>query len=96
MESLLAVIAKREMTDRLTKWIGQQSLRCTYASIAEEAGIDEKRVRNIFRDYINALEAEFRFETPRWMGINEIHLIRPRCVISNIRNNSINMLPNAR
>ncbi len=29
------------------------------------------------------------------MGIDEIHLIRPRCVISNIRNNTIvNMLPN--
>ncbi len=29
------------------------------------------------------------------MGIDEIHLIKPRCVISNIRNNTIvNMLPN--
>jgi transposase len=95
MESLPAVNVKREMTDRLTKWIGQQSLKRTFASIAEEVGIDEKTVRNIFRDYINELEAEFRFETPKWMGIDEIHLIRPRCVISNIRNNTIvNMLPN--
>jgi transposase len=95
MESLPAVNVKREMTDRLTKWIGQQSLKRTFASIAEEVGIDEKTVRNIFRDYINALEAQFRFETPKWMGIDEIHLIRPRCVISNIRNNTIvNMLPN--
>lgn len=95
MEALPAVNAKREMTDRLTKWIGQQSLKRTFASIAEEVGIDEKTVRNIFRDYINDLEAQFRFETPKWMGIDEIHLIRPRCVISNIRNNTIvNMLPN--
>lgn len=95
MESLPAVNAKREMTDRLTKWIGQQSLKRTFASIAEEVGIDEKTVRNIFRDYINDLEAQFRFETPKWMGIDEIHLIRPRCVISNIWNNTIvNMLPN--
>lgn len=95
MESLPAVNAKREMTDRLTKWIGQQSLKRTFASIAEEVGIDEKTVRNIFRDYINDLEAQFRFETPKWMGIDEIHLIRPRRVISNIRNNTIvNMLPN--
>ncbi len=95
MEALPSVNAKREMTDRLTRWIGQQSLKRTFASIAEEVGIDEKTVRNIFRDYINELEAEFRFETPKWMGIDEIHLIRPRCVISNIRNNTIvNMLPN--
>lgn len=95
MEALPAVNAKREMTDRLTKWIGQQSLKRTFASIADDTGLDEKTIRNIFRDYINELEAQFRFETPKWMGIDEIHLIRPRCVISNIRNNTIvNMLPN--
>lgn len=95
METLPAVNAKREMTDRLCRWIGQQSLKRTFASIADDTGLDEKTIRNIFRDYINELEAEFRFETPKWMGIDEIHLIRPRCVISNIRNNTIvNMLPN--
>lgn len=95
MEALPAVNAKREMTDRLTKWIGQQSLKRTFASIADETGLDEKTIRNIFRDYINELEAEFRFETPKWMGIDEIHLIKPRCVVSNIANNTIvDMLPN--
>jgi hypothetical protein len=24
------------------------------------------------------LEVEFRFETPKWMGIDEIHLVKPR------------------
>lgn len=95
METLPAVNARREMTDRLVKWIGQQSLRRTFASIADDTGLDEKTIRNIFRDYVNELEAQFRFETPKWMGIDEIHLIRPRCVISNIGNNTIvNMLPN--
>lgn len=28
-------------------------------------------------DYINELEVEFRFETPKWMGIDEIRRIRP-------------------
>jgi len=68
MEVLPAANGKREMTERLVRWIGQQSLRRTYASVAEEVGIDEKTVRNIFRDYINELEATFRFETPKWMG----------------------------
>ena len=89
METLPAVNAKREMTDRLVRWIGQQSLKRTFASIADDTGLDEKTIRNIFRDYINELEAEFRFETPKGMGIDEIHLIKPRCVISNIRNNTI-------
>lgn len=95
MEALPAVNARREMTDRLVKWVGQQSLKRTFASIADDTGLDEKTIRNIFRDYINELEAGFRFETPKWMGIDEIHLIKPRCVISNIRNNTIiDMLPN--
>lgn len=94
MEALPAVNAKRDMTDRLVRWIGRQSLKRTFASIADDTGLDEKTVRNIFRDYVNELEAEFRFETPKWMGIDEIHLIKPRCVISNVRNHSIvNMLP---
>lgn len=95
MEPLPATNAKREMTDRLVKWVGQQSLKRTFASLAEETGLDEKTIRNIFRDHVNELEAAFRFETPKWMGIDEIHLIRPRCVISNIQNNTIiDMLPN--
>ncbi|MDY0341835.1 MAG: ISL3 family transposase [Coriobacteriia bacterium] len=95
MEPLPAVNAKREMTDRLVAWIGQQSLRRTFTSIAEDIGLDEKTVRNIFRDYVNELEKTVRFETPTWMGIDEIHLIRPRCVISNIRSNTVvNLLPN--
>ncbi|MBU2749902.1 ISL3 family transposase, partial [Acidithiobacillus thiooxidans] len=90
MEALPAVNTKREMTDRLVRWIGQQSLKRTFASIADDTGLDEKTIRNIFRDYINELEAEFRFETPQWMGIDEIHIInKPRCVVSNIQNNTI-------
>ena len=25
-----------------------------------------------------------RFATPRWLGIDEIHLIKPRCVLTNV------------
>jgi transposase len=66
-----------------------------FASIAEEVGVVEGTVRAIFRDHVAAKENQFRFETPKWMGIDEIHLIKPRCVISNIHNNTIvNLLPN--
>lgn len=92
---LPAVADKRQMTERLVNWIGRQSLKRTFLSLADETGVDEKTIRNIFRDYINELEKQVRFETPKWMGIDEIHLIKPRCVISNIQNNTIvDMLPN--
>jgi transposase len=94
-EPLPDVDPKRAMTVRLVAWIGRQTVRRTFASIAEEVGCVEGTVRLIFSDYVNEQEARFRFETPTWMGIDEIHLIKPRCVISNIRSNTIvNMLPN--
>lgn len=73
----------------------KQSVKRTFASLAEEVGVVEGTVRAIFRDYISDLEAKVRFETPKWMGIDEIHIIKPRCVVTNIQNNTIvNMLPN--
>ena len=70
-------------------------MKRTFASVAEDTGLDEKTIRNIFRDYVNELEAQFRFETPQWMGIDELYLIKPRCVITNIQNNTVvDMLTN--
>jgi transposase len=59
------------------------------ASIAEDVGINEGAVRSVFRYYINELERIVRFDTPKWMGIDEIHLIKPRGVITNIENNTV-------
>lgn len=88
-EILPEVDEKRAMTTRLLAWIGKQAIKRTFTSIAEEVGITEGTVRSIFRDYINELERTVRFETPNWMGIDEIHLIKPRGVITNIRNNTV-------
>ena len=88
-EPLPDVDERRAITSRLRVWIGKQAIKRTFASLAEEVGIDEKSVRSVFRDYINELEQTVRFETPKWMGIDEIHLIRPRCVIANIAHNTI-------
>lgn len=80
---------ERAMTARLVAWIGAQSIKRTFASLAEETGVVEGTIRNIFRDHVNELEASVRFETPKWMGIDEIHLIKPRGVITNIENNTV-------
>jgi transposase len=94
-QALPVLAENRMMTERLVAWIGQQSLKRTFTSLADETGVVEGTIRNIFRDYVNELEAQFRFETPQWMGIDEIYLIKPRCVITNIQNNTvIDMLAN--
>lgn len=90
------VDAQRAMTARLLGWIERESLRRTFASVAEEVGIDEKTVRNIFRSHVRHLEATVRIETPRWLGIDEIHILgRPRGILSNLEQQTIvNVLPN--
>ena len=55
MEALPALNVKREKTDRLVRWIGQLSLKRTFASIADDTGLDETTIRNTFRDFINEL-----------------------------------------
>ncbi|MDE2174624.1 MAG: ISL3 family transposase [Betaproteobacteria bacterium] len=95
METLPGVNDARRMTQRLVKWVGERSLRHTFTSIAEEIGVAEGTIRNVFADHVAELERTVKFQTPHWMGIDEIHIIRrPRAVISNLKNNTaVNMLP---
>ena len=94
-EPLPSIDGKRLMTKRLVDWMGKQAIKRTFASLAEEVGCTEYTVRAVFRDYINELEKTVRFDTPKWMGIDEIHLIKPRGVITNIQNNTVvELLPN--
>lgn len=74
----------RQMTERLVAWIGRQALDYTFAAIAEQVGIDEKTVRNIFTEYAAKLQSEFKRETPVILGMDEIHLGKARGVITNI------------
>ena len=89
-QALPVLAENRMMTERLVKWIRQQALKRTFTSLADETGVVEGTIRNIFRDYINELEQTVSFETPKWMGIDEIHIInKRRCVVSNVQNNTI-------
>jgi len=55
-QALPVLAENRMMTDRLVKWIWQQSLKRTFTSLADETGVVEGTIRNIFRDYINELD----------------------------------------
>ena len=88
-ESIPETDSKRQMTIRLKDWIGHKSIKNTFSSIAEDIGVSEGTVKAVFNDYINELEKKVRFETPQWMGIDEIYLIKPRGVITNIQNNTV-------
>ena len=80
----------RSVTNTLINWIQKASLEKTFTSVAEEIGVDEKTVRNIFNDYVAKLEAQTDFRTPKGLGIDEVHLLKSyRCVITDVENKSV-------
>lgn len=62
----------RDCTQRLVDYIKRESVRRTFLDVAGEIGLDEKTVRNLFVEHSIELENSVRFETPRWMGIDEV------------------------
>lgn len=89
-ERLISIDEKRSMTKRLIESVEEQSKSKTFVEVAESVGVDEKTVRNIFKDYVAFKEREYQFETPKWLGIDEIHIIRkPRLVLTNIERKTI-------
>ena len=84
------VDVRSQMTRRLARYIEQQSVHRTFTSVAGDVGVDEKTVRNLFRAYVERLDAETVFETPERMGIDEVHLLKkPRCVLTNLTERTI-------
>lgn len=89
-EDLPDMDVSRSVTNRLIDWIQQASLEKTFTSIAEEIGVDEKTVRNIFNDYVGELESQTDLRIPKWLGIDEVHLLKNyRCVITDVENKSV-------
>jgi len=57
------------------EFIHRESIRRPFLPIAADVGIDEKTVRNIFEDHVEHLRHIMKFETPTWLGINELKII---------------------
>ncbi len=95
-EPLVTMHDSHRATSRLVRYIEHESMRRTFASVAEDTGVDEKTIRSVFKRHADHLDKTVRFELPQWMGIDEIHIIKkPRCVITNVEHNTVvNMLPN--
>jgi transposase len=89
-ERLISLDEKRSMTRRLIVSIEEQSMSKTFVEVAENVGVDEKTVRNVFKDLVAFKEREYQFETPKWLGIDEIYIVRkPRLVLTNVERKTI-------
>lgn len=88
-EALPDVNDKRLMTQRLVTWLGAQVMRRPFVHVAEEVGVDEATVRDVFSEYVDEWESHRRIETPTWLGLDEIHLTKPRGVVTNVRERTL-------
>jgi transposase len=80
----------RLMTRRLVRYIQDESLKRTFTSIAEDVGVDESTIRVVFRELVARLETQYKIETPEWLGLDELHILRkPRCVITNVKERTL-------
>jgi transposase len=80
------VDSKRDATARLVRYVSEQSLKRTFASIAEEIGSTPNTVRNIYQEYVRSLDLSYKPAPLEWLGIAEIYAIRrPRCVLTNVK-----------
>ncbi len=73
----------RTMTKRLVEYVKRLSLEKKFTEIAEEVGVNEKTVRNLFHEHVEKLDAERVLTAPEWIGIDEIHLLGEfRCILT--------------
>jgi predicted transcriptional regulator len=54
--------------DGLVQRLGEQAVRRTYSSVADEVGGTEGTIRLIFAEYVQRKYEAMRFATPRWLG----------------------------
>jgi transposase len=90
VDPLTGLDENRMMTTRLIKYIRDESLKRTFVSIAEDIGVDERTIRNVFKEHVAFLESQYKLEVPEWLGIDEIHILgRPRCVLTNVKEHTL-------
>ncbi len=73
----------RTMTKRLLSYIQRLSLEKKFTEIAEEVGVNEKTVRNIFTEHVEQLDSERTISAPEWLGIDELFMLKHyRCILT--------------
>ena len=69
-----AIDESRYMTKRLVAKMANLALKRSFADIANEYGVVNNTVRNVFQQFIREKENELRFQTPAFIGLDEIKI----------------------
>ena len=85
MQPLPDMDPQRRMTQRCADHIREQGLIRPYAHLAREIGLDEKTIRDICNEEIEALLARHKPVAPVALGIDELHLLgRKRTIFTDV------------
>ena len=75
---------KHHMTKRLVRYVERRSIERTFKEVSVDIGVDEKTVRNIFREHVAELNAGYWPLTPNFIGMDETKLAgQMRCFMTN-------------
>ncbi|HTJ89043.1 MAG TPA: ISL3 family transposase [Acidocella sp.] len=86
-EDLPDIDTKRDMTRRLCAAIGADAVVHTFQDAAQFNGVTVSTARRVFLDLAEEQLADYRFEMPRVLGIDEkVIMGRPRLVIGDVAN----------
>lgn len=93
-QRLFGIDEKRDMTNRLVKWMGPEALAVSFEMMAHNIGCSDVTARNIFMEFSEQKAKELKTQTPRVLGIDEICLGKKkrdkyRCVITDIERHTL-------
>lgn len=64
----------RGFTVRMGDWLFRQAITRSFTSVANDAGVDAKTVRDVFEDRARPAVMAIRRKTPRVLGLDEKHI----------------------
>jgi len=89
-EALPPMDERRLMTRRLLEALRTRMFTQTFSSLADDVGVSEGLVRQIFRERVDELAARYKPTLGHKIGLDEIYLLRrSRAVICNLEQSSL-------
>ncbi len=90
MPELEAFDPQWRLTKRAVAWIEEQATRRQFTALAQELGIVEKAIRNVFWRYAHHREKEVEPTAGKVLGIDELYLLSKfRCIITNLTDRTV-------
>ena len=76
---------KRIATRRLVQYVQDRCFGTTFTRLSKKIGLALNTVKGIAQDYADHLEEVVELETPRLLGLDELHILeKPRAVLVNL------------